>query len=405
MRGAAQAALLALLAVALTTALFEVALRIAGISYPSFYVVDFHTGTKPRPNAEGQLSYEGEAYVRINRQGMRDDENHTAQKPENTVRIAVLGDSYAMANQVTAEDAFWSVLERRLSDCDGLSGRQVESLNFGVSGYGTAEELLTLRHRVWDFSPDIVLLAFLTGNDVRDNSRALSGVVTRPYFRRVGDRLALDDSFRQTSAYRFRISPIGRLVYATIDRSRVLQLANRAKNVVIGRADQARARELREIAGNEFGLDANAYRPDAGAAWEEAWRVTEALLVQMRDDVREHGADFIVFTLSNAIQVDPDPGVRAAFMRALGIDDLFYPDRRIRKAGARGGFLAENLAPRMQTYAERTGEYLHGFENSGFGSGHWNEAGHRLAGDLMAESICSKLLDGSLTSRTAARTP
>ncbi len=57
-----------------------------------------------------------------------------------------------------------------------------EIINFGVSGYGTAQELQILRHRVWDYSPDMIILAFLTGNDVRNNSRALQRDDRMPYY-------------------------------------------------------------------------------------------------------------------------------------------------------------------------------------------------------------------------------
>ena len=68
-------------------------------------------------------------------------------------------------------------------------------INFGVSGYGTAQELLTLRHYVWDYSPDIVLMAFLPGNDVRNNSKELEPEKLRPFFRLRDGELELDRSF------------------------------------------------------------------------------------------------------------------------------------------------------------------------------------------------------------------
>ena len=74
------------------------------------------------------------------------------------------------------EDTFWSVMERELGQCALFAGRRVEVINFGVSGYGTVQELMTLRHYVWDYDPDVVVLAFTTGNDVRNNLRALEAI-------------------------------------------------------------------------------------------------------------------------------------------------------------------------------------------------------------------------------------
>ena len=46
------------------------------------------------------------------------------------------------------------------------------------------------------------------------------------------------------------------------------------------------------------------------------------------------------------------------------------------------------LAEPFAAHAQRTGEYLHGFErNRTLGSGHWNERGHELAGKLVGDWV------------------
>ena len=62
----------------------------------------------------------------------------TVDKPPNTFRIAVIGDSFAEALQVDLDHTFWSVMERKLAEGWRGNGQRVEVLNFGVSGYGTA---------------------------------------------------------------------------------------------------------------------------------------------------------------------------------------------------------------------------------------------------------------------------
>src|ERR1044072_8242469 len=161
--------------------IFELFLRAVGFTYPVFYEPDASRGYALRPGMAGWDRKEGEAFVRINSDGLRDRE-HTKEKPADTLRVAVVGDSYAEAFQVAQEKAFWAVMERRLQDCPALGGRRVEVINFGVSGYGTAQELITLREKVWEYSPDVVLLAVTTNNDVLDNSRALKLTDEIPYF-------------------------------------------------------------------------------------------------------------------------------------------------------------------------------------------------------------------------------
>src|SRR5437660_1889096 len=151
----------------------ELILRVAGYSRPNLYMSDWDRGVVLRPGAEGWWTKEGGAYVRINSDGLRDRE-HAKAKPANTVRIAVLGDSYAEALQVPMRKKFWATMEAKLRECKPLQGQNVEVINFGVSGYGTAQELLTLRQKVWNYAPDVVLLTVTTLNDISDNSMLLS---------------------------------------------------------------------------------------------------------------------------------------------------------------------------------------------------------------------------------------
>ncbi|HYG11162.1 MAG TPA: hypothetical protein VD835_14535, partial [Pyrinomonadaceae bacterium] len=96
---------LAMLLVAILSGLLiaEVALRLIGYTYPVFYTTDTVRGYALQPGTSGWYRKEGASYVRINRDGLRDRE-HAKQKPANTLRIALLGDSYAEALQVPLED-------------------------------------------------------------------------------------------------------------------------------------------------------------------------------------------------------------------------------------------------------------------------------------------------------------
>ena len=375
----------------------EIGLRVAGYSYPGFYMPDEIRGHSLIPNREGWYRKEGEVFVRINSDGLRDRE-HTKSKPAGTIRIAVLGDSHAEALQVSVEQAFWAVMEHKLRSCDRFAGKQVEVINFGVSGYGTAQELLTLREKVWDYSPDIVLLAVTTNNDITDNSRALKKTDEAPYFVFREDKLVLDDSFKGSRAFQLRQSRISRLGRWIKDHSRLLQAVNEGHHgFKILLASWRSRRNSSETAApekealvnrsDELGADNLIYTEPANPTWEEAWRVTEGLIVSLRDEVKAKGAEFAVMTLSNGPQALPDPAARQSYMQRFGIKDLFYPDNRIRQLCLRENIPVITLAPELQSYAEHEKVFLHGF-GSDIGNGHWNVAGHAVAGELLAQKLC-----------------
>lgn len=381
----------------------ELGLRVVGWSKPHLYRPDPERGWALAPGARGLYTDEGRGWIEINRFGFRGPAPRVG-KPAGTFRIVVLGDSQTEALQVDFEDTFGEVLERRLSGCGTLPGdaERVEVLNFGVSGYGTAQALLTLRHAAAAFDPDLVLLAVYTGNDVRNNVEAIERDPLRPYLTLGEDgRLALDDSFRDQPGFRRRASWLGRAAYGVLDASRLAQVG---KAVWAAVRDRRAARQAEERAGGpaaaEVGLDNDVYRRPRDPAWREAWAVTEALVLALDREAAALGADFALATLSNGIQVHPDAATRRAFAGRLGVPDLTYPDRRLTGFARRHGIPALALVFPLARLAEERGLYLHGFEEppadaagdlSRWNQGHWNRHGHRAAGTLLAEWLCDEL--------------
>ncbi|MGH7933299.1 MAG: hypothetical protein ACREQN_09025 [Candidatus Binataceae bacterium] len=144
----------------------------------------------------------------------------------------------------------------------------------------------------------------------------------------------------------------------------------------------------------ERAINYNIYKPPADPVWQNAWQVTEGLIGETHDNVAKHGAMFLAVTEDTGIQVWPKPAVVRNFQAHLGVPDLFYPDRRIAALGARDGFAVLTLAPALQKYAQEHQVFLHGFSNTPMGFGHWNAAGHHLAGKFIARKLCEMIKAG-----------
>ena len=222
-----------------------------------------------------------------------------------------------------------------------------------------------------------------TGNDVRNNSKSLEPVKVRPFFHLMrSGKLELDTSFQQHADYRKALSPWTQRKVRLINHSRVLQIVNEIKN------NQPTASSAKA---GEVGLDDMVYFKPTDGSWRDAWTLTEAILMQLHRELNRDKSQFVVATLTNGIQVHPNPEVRREYQKRLGVEDLLYPGRRILALGEREGFPVINLAEPMRKIAESRQVYLHGFENTVLGSGHWNKDGHQLAGRLLAERICRLL--------------
>lgn len=365
----------------------EVALRVAGISYPIFHRLEPSRGWAGWPGMSGLYMEEGRAWLSYNSAGYRDRE-HTVAKAEGDYRIALIGDSFTEARGIPLKDTFWSVLGHRLARCPGLAGRTPEILNFGVSGYGPAQELVTLRRDALRFSPDLVIMAVYTGNDIWNSERSLDGHEDRVYALPTADGVKIDDSNTQT--FRYRLKRITRnTLNAVIDRSRLLQLIRRIAMLVdhtwlAGKTSSGRVFDPRR---RQYAL----YRPPADRAWKRAWRATEATIAAAARASRAAGARFLMVTLSNAEQVYPFRNVREAFRTGVGAPDLFYPDRRLAAFAEKEGFPHLALAPVLRVQADATGVFLHGYPNTRIGTGHWNVLGHEAAGRIMAGAVCRLL--------------
>jgi hypothetical protein len=379
--------------------IFELGLRAVGFAYGgSFFGEDRIRGWCLRPGAHGTATGEAKQYIRINSDGLRDRE-HAVPKPPGTLRIAVLGDSCAEAVNVPLEKTFWAVLERQLSHPAAVGNRTVEVINFGVGGYGTAQEFLTLRERVWKYNPDIVLLAFYTGNDLFNNYRPLNiNSEPAPYFVYDRQNLVLDNSFHDS--WKFSSTQVWLINFRGYlrDHLRVLQCVARAIDAFRIMAYQTNLRHTAADLGVRD-LEEVIYFPPTDAGMKEAWRVTEGLLILVRDEVRAHGAEPWLVTLANPSQVNPDPAQQQAFMQRVGIDTLFYPDQRLRAFAQKADIPVITLAPLMSAYAEAHHVFLHGGHNIPLGQGHWNENGHELAGEVIASELRahSRKLSGSVS--------
>jgi hypothetical protein len=368
---------------ALALTIVDIGIRVANHWFPYFYCYDTYRGWGLMPGAHGWYRREGVAYVRINRDGFRGPD-YARHKAPGTMRVAVLGDSYVEAIQVAEDKTFSTVIGRELADCPTLKGRRVEAINFGVDGYGTAQELIELQRKVWAYSPDILVLAIFLGNDIRNNSAVLEGDQCRPFYVFDGGRLKLTGPWADSP--RFRLWCMARFDYRDL---RLLELFRNTWEIV--RKGPGGPTPDHPV---ERAINYSIYKPPADQAWIDAWRITEALISTASAEVKQHGATFLAVTEETGIQAWPDHAVRDRFMRHLGVTDLFYPDRRIEELGRREGFAVLTLAQPLQAYAQDHHVFLHGFPNTPMGFGHWNETGHAQAGHLIAHRLCAMVAAG-----------
>jgi lysophospholipase L1-like esterase len=211
--------------------------------------------------------------VHVNRFGMRDRERAL---DATALRIALVGDSFTEGLQVEDDETVSRRLESLLRD-------RAEVLNFGVSSTGTSAQLLNYRKRVRPFRPDVVILMFFAGNDVQDNLPALKQRVD-PVMAAVSPYFLLDSNGVLKDAPepgRFeRTSPLIRLVGLTVVGQWAYQMYQ-AVRVTVASTRVAAAPGVMAPA----------------ADLEDAWKITEQVLLRFHREVTTDGGRFGVVVI------------------------------------------------------------------------------------------------------------
>jgi len=273
----------------------EVCLRVIYPNNIKLYKPDPVLGWKQIPNARGWISSPGEyrTWVEINSKGLRDKE-YDYRSRYGVFRILVLGDSFAQAVQVPLEEAFHSILEQRLNS--SKKPFNFEVINAGVGGYNTELELLLLKEEGFRYQPNIVLLTFLLANDTLDNYKDTTyGNIPRTRFKLENGRLVevpVLRKFAETDSQNvnfkskyFNSALIGQFV----GRLKALPIVAKAAGWIM----KPLPPRMNEI-----------YKPVYTPETEAAWALTEALIVEMEMEVRNHGAKLIVLIWPDNVQFD-----------------------------------------------------------------------------------------------------
>jgi len=397
-----------LFGILLAFGLLEIAVRVTGKTPPAgepafFWQDDARFGWFHAPGAEGYyFNPPGEyhAYARVNSAGLI-DQDYTLKKPEGVYRILVLGDSFAEGLRVPMDAAFHSILEEKLK----AMGKRVEVINGGVAGWGADQELLFYREIGRNYEPDMVLLAFFPGNDIMNNAIALEsknfGQVRKPYFlledgrlvlhnQPVGSEAGLGDE-TETTAPRLQLIPdhpplafllplLQRSAFYRyfIPRLRVIAPGLALKLAQWGLIEPGQETRIAEQGPDYIPLAYGVYKTPLDEPWREGWRITEALLAELKRDVEEDGAELRVVVIPAQLQVESAVWrhIMQTYPAMQPFDwDVDQPNRMLADILDRQYTPYLDLLPIFRAWDGPTLFFPI--------DGHWNPRGHHLAGDTL----------------------
>lgn len=288
--------------------------------------------------------------VDTNSNGLRDYE-YPIIKPEKAYRILVLGDSFTFGEGVEMEKGYTKALEKRLNSSN--KDRRYEVINASAFDWGTSEEYLYLKHYGLRFKPDMVVLGFFIGNDIWQNRFGSFNLDKE------GRLIAIGSESVNTRLNRFLKQIPG---YLSIrERSQLLALLRRKINIFLER----------DVFKAYFGVTMSLYegRPNFDA--KKGLDITASLIKDMKALCDQNGVKFVLVLIPSVEQVYPE---------RFGLKDLKvnFPNGVINGIGKKNGIPVVDLYP---SYREGGKNYYYE-ENK-----HWNEEGHKLAGEALAGKL------------------
>lgn len=270
------------------------------------------------------------------------------EKPPDTWRVVVMGDSVTFGGGVAREEAYPRVAEAILRE----RGLKAEIINLAVYGYDADQVAATLQYRGWLFHPDLVVYAAYT-NDGNPTELLRLGDTHTPIY--------IGGTDSPVGAFFLRHSAIARRVMGAA-HSRRAESTVRSEAQVSAMIDGAMAR--------------------------------------MSADAEAHGVPLLVFGLVAHVLADPNPETCAQSLKgAQFCAGQLHTLRLIGELARARGLPFAQILPALRGGPERD-FYLPGPEDPH----HPNAAGHARIGALLADVLMA-YRDGSLDSLEASTIP
>ena len=304
--------------------------------------------------------------VGYNALGLRGPEVAPRKSPS-VPRVLFLGDSFTEGKQVADEEVLTAVL----NELAAARGRRLEVVNAGVSGTGTAEELILWERLGRSLRPDLVVLGFYP-NDVRNN-------VDHGLFDLEGGRAV---------AAKEPPLPNVRWIYEIrkflASRSHAYMLFKQALQAL--RDEDPLRRRTGVFAEGWSGprpLEAeDVFAAPPSPVIARGWALTLALLDEIRAGAEAAGARLVVAVFPTRFQVDDLLWAEQA--RKIGVDparfDLRAPQRILAEWARRTGVPVIDL---LDPFREGNSGNTYYFDIDA----HWRPNGHALAAEAILDAL------------------
>jgi hypothetical protein len=309
-----------------------------------------------------------------NSHGFNDSE-HSFENPDHLFRIVILGGANVEALQVPREKSFHQLLEDKLN-ANGTKNFEVIAL--GSPRHGPRRNHRLLQELGLKYKPDLILTEFSPTEDVLNDSVALE-VLRRRQIQRLNK---ISATFRP-------------IIYRVTSESAFPIRYSRLFPILAQNSFELKFRSLRTFLSkqDQIPLHYFVYSETYDVTWERSWQMTLQYIRNIRDVAEAAGSKYLLVSFDDQIKLSKED-----------LDDLFskypamkhfqwdfdHPQKIISRFCKENGIPVFDLErPFKQAYLENRAPFHFQYD------GHWNEAGHKLAGEKIFDYLVGAGLIGS----------
>ncbi|MFH1998879.1 MAG: hypothetical protein ABIK28_04315 [Planctomycetota bacterium] len=300
-----------------------------------------------------------------------DDKDHLPlrEKPEDTVRIFAMGDSFVKAHkEIGLENSFYRVASRLLAE--KKNGSRFEWFHFGISGYCERQHLELIKRYGPIYKPDVVLIQVYLGNDVGENIGFI-----RQELHKIGDQLKIRNNYYIPDEKQGQGPP---LLQAFIERS---YLANSLAEKLNSLGWVLGLNRFSNLPGNSttnHTLDLMQSKPKHYI--EDAWKTTEDLVAAIKKMTDDCEAKLLFALIPKELQVNAEEATQVFKMMNLNPAefDTNLPNRRFSEILSKHGIPCLDITPVFRRKIA-DGVVLY--------DGHFNKEGHKVFGEALVKAM------------------
>jgi hypothetical protein len=321
-----------------------------------------------KQNIEGYWSTpEFRIKIKHNSLGFRDNE-YSPSKTSGKKRIIFLGDSFTWGWGIKKDEIYTERLENILDNS--------EVINMGIPGYGVEQEFNVLNQYALRFAPDIIVVGFFLDDFL---SKDLFAISWEKFPFKDLPVCLMQPEMIELKEYLFNFF---------LSAQRFLRSHSILYNFVAQKIKTTRQLEWFREGLAERGIMKSDLPFSIAASLslkkKDQWNFTENALIQMGKICESRNIKLAVVIIPEKSQVYKKfwPFIIAKY--GIDIEDLFLPNRYIKKVCEKNNISALDLLPEFKSHAELGEELYFDYDP------HWNSHGHELAANLVRDFLNEK---------------